>query len=60
MHPAMSQDLAQAYQEDLLRRAQRDRLVRHARRVRTGRPADAAPEFGAQRRRALAVAGRRS
>jgi hypothetical protein len=60
MHPAMSHDLAQAYQEDLLRRAQRDMLVRHARRVRTAHLGDTAPELAAPRRRFLAVVGRQS
>jgi hypothetical protein len=62
MHPAVSYDLAQAYQEDLLRRAQRDRHARHARharRVRT-RLGDAAPELAAPRRRTLAVVRRQS
>jgi hypothetical protein len=60
MHPAMSHDLAQAYQDDLLRRARRDMLARHARRARTAHPGDAAPELTAPRRRFLAVVGRQS
>jgi len=60
MYPAMSQYLAQAYQEDLLRRAQRDRLARHPRRGRPAHPRHGAPELAAAPRQIPSIEGRRS